>query len=356
MTALGIQSIAGEESHCDKAHSPNRQMFVNKEMGVPTPAASPKTSGINLLFSGDFLYWIAREDGLEYDLLGNAILLDNVMQRVDVRQPIFQWDPGFRLALGARSCADHWECKGQWTYFSTSASQQTTVPDGDGLLNNGVWNDAAGIVQAATTTVTSANWWLHYNLLDAGYSRSFFLGKNLSSDLAFGALGLWIDQKLSIHAPFSEPRSTSYAALPDYANLEPLFTSRYRAGGVFLRAKPQWNFLRYWSVLGGANAYIVYGTYKISQQWFVTQLNGNDLSISKTLPRTRVGLQGSLGLQWQTATDHDRWHMSVCMQYEGLIWFKQNLWSQVDTMFAQNYERRGDLEMQGFSLSTRLDF
>lgn len=356
MMALGSQLIASEQSSCDPVINKYNQRFANQEIGVPTPTASPKTLGISFFFSGDFLYWTSREDGLEYDLLANQILIDNVAKLVNVRQPSFRWDPGLRLALGTRSFSDRWECKAQWTYFSTSASQTSTAANGEGLLNNGVWNDSAGIVQSSATTVTKADWWLHYNQIDAGFSRSFFLGKNLSSEMGFGALGLWINQKLSIHAPFSEARSNSYAALPDYASLEPIFRNRYHAGGVFLRAKPQWNFSRNWSILGSANAYIVYGTYKISQKWFVEQLQANDLSLSKSLPRTRVGLQGSLGVQWQTAPDRTDWHMSICMQYEGLIWFKQNLWSQLDTMFAQNYERRGDLEMQGLSLSTRFDF
>ena len=260
------------------------------------------------------------------------------------------------FGLGVRASSDDWEFKTQWTHLFSKGSQATTVPPGMGLMNNGVWDDSAGVVEAMTTTETSTSWSVYYNLLDIGYSRSFFLGKNLASDLGFGALGLWIDQNLSVQAPFSQSRSSFYTALSSGADLKLHFTSRYRAGGLFLRAKPQWNFLRYWSLLGGVNAYVVHGTFDLSQRWFVTQLQGDDLCISKDFYRTRVGLQGSFGLQWQTSPTNSCWHMAICMQYEGLIWFKQNLWSQVDTIFAQNYERRADLEMQGFSISARLDF
>lgn len=321
---------------------------------APTPAASPTAQGINAIVRTDFLYWLARQDGLEYDLLSVNDLSFNVMDSISPREVNFQWNPGFRTALGVRSAEDHWELKALWTHLWTRSSSGTNVADGQGLSNHGVWNDGVGIVESINSTKISSRWGLHYNTLDGGYSRSYFLGENLSSDLSFGAAGVWIKQTLDVKELNATPVSGSYSLSEQ--DLRPSFKSFYEAAGLFLRLSPEWHFLPAWSLVGSAAGYLVHGVFHIEQSWLVPELQQGDLQISKHLQRTRASLQAMLGLQWQTAPTNKNWHMAICLQYEGMIWFKQNLFSQVNTTFAQNYERRGDLEIQGGSLSMRFDF
>jgi len=333
-----------------------QQYYANGEIGVRTPPTTPLAEGLRTIAGGEFLYWIAREDGLEYDLLSSSLLFDNVMADISVKEPDFVWDPGFRVLLGWRLPRDFWELKATWSRFNTAASQTTEVPAGRGTLNNGVWVDTAGVVEGPNSTSIGSKWSLNYNQLDVGLSRGVFLGAHLSGEFSFGATGLWIGQKLSVAAPSYLPRIVQYTALAQGANLDVRFSNSFSAGGLFVSAKPEWHASSAWSVLSCVSGYVVHGRFDISQNWFVQQLNGDDLAIAKEFSRTRVGVQGSLGLKWQSSPIHKRWHYSLCAQYEGMIWFKQNLWSQVNSMFAENYERRGDLEMQGATFFARLDF
>ena len=341
------------ESQPKKSQKQPLQTFMNGEVGVLTPPSTPKTQGIYAILSGDFLYWIAREDGLEYDLK-SSMLFASGMKDMDVQEPVFQWAPGFRGTIGVRIPRDSWEVKGQWTHLQTHASQTTTaIP---GTMNNVVYDDTAGFIETADSTSIFSKWNLLYNQFNAGLSRGFFLGKNLSTEIGFGGVGLWIDQKLKLNYPNFETTSLNYTSLPAEFGVAPRFENEYKAGGLFFSAKPQWNLSPSWCILANGTGYLVHGTFKLSQNWSVAQSNGNDLSIAKKYTRTRVGLQGSLGIQWQTSTRDENFHFALSAQYEGLIWFKQNLWSQVNTLFAENYERRGDLEMQGIAVSARLDF
>ncbi len=342
-------ALFGEEPGC-------RQLFINGTIGTCTPTASATVKGIYTIVRGDFLFWIARQDGLEYDLLSNTLLPVQIMQGVSVREVDFQWSPGSRISVGVRNLPDDWELKAFWTRFFTSASQKTEVAAGNGLLNNGVWNDGVGIIESADMTQMSAKWHLHYNLIDGGLSRSYFLGKNLSTDLSFGAAGVWIHQGLDVNEQNATAASTQYTIIPSEVTLRPELESSYSAGGLFLRASPQWNLSSSWSVLGTIASYIVHGVFEIDQKWLVPELADGDLKMRKSSQRTRIGLQSALGLQWQTSPTRANLRVAIAAQYEGIIWFKQNLFSQVNTTFAQNYERRSDLEMQGLSLSIRLDF
>ena len=217
---------------------------------------------------------------------------------------------------------------------------------GPGNINSVVYADSYTWPETSATTPVTADWKLMYDLLEVGLSRSFFLGKNLSLDLQFGATGGWIDQTYDMVAP----------SLAGTSTFDMNFRNNFEGGGLFLSMAPQWNVWRRFSILGSMSAYILHGAFKVNQDWFNVTAGGSDMSIHKNYSRTRSGLNGKLGIQWETCPLRRNYHIALAVAYEGTIWFKQNLLSETITFYFENFERRGDLEMQGITFSARADF
>jgi hypothetical protein len=363
MKALPLLFICFALSAKEWTHTYPQQTYMNEVKGVPTPAATPQTEGSRLIVTGDFLWWIARENSLEYVLNADLLTYTLATQPEDttgsslggntrVQKPQFQWDPGFRVGIGYRIPHDSWEGKANWTRFHTSASDSSSLSNAPNNQNFGVYLDGYTWNTTVSTNPATAQWYLDYDLFEIGLSRSLFLGKNLSLDLRLGAAGGWIDQKYTIHYP-----SVSNATAPHpIDNFSLRFKNNFQGGGLFLSMAPQWDLWRRISILGHVNAYLLHGSFDIHQNWFNTSLDSSDESIHKNYSRNRAGFNGKLGLQWETSPLNHSYHFALSLAYEGTIWFKQNLLSQTITFFYENLERRGDLEMQGITLSARADF
>lgn len=333
------------------------QTYMNCEKGALTPPASPITEGAHAILMVDFLWWTARENLLEYAFNVNSTTYPLTLEGVSgtswlgtsPKEPDFDWAPGFRLGLGYRLPNDFWEAKARWTRFHPEASGSSTATGTN--LNSVVYADSYTWADGTGTTPVTAEWELMYDLVEIGLSRSFFLGKNLSLDLQFGAAGAWIDQNYNMTAPNLENQAG--VAINTF-NLN--FTNNFQAGGLFLSMAPQWNAWKRFSVLGSMSAYILHGGFDIDQKWYNTVTSSNDMTISKDYSRTRSGLNGKLGIQWETCPLRRNYHIALAVAYEGTIWFKQNLLSETITYYFENFERRGDLEMQGITFSARADF
>lgn len=344
-----------------KDPEPALQVYMNGERGDPTPPASPQLERRRLLVTGDFLWWIARENLLEYafnanilnytvSVEGNTSEGSSLIGQTTVKAPDFQWDPGFRVGIGYRIPHDYWEAKARWTRFHTNASGSSSKTSNSSNENIAVYNDGYTWGESTATNPVSAKWSLDYDLLEIGLSRSFFLGKNLSLDMQFGVAGGWIDQDYDNQVPAlaGENRTNQNFAFQ--------FSNNFSGGGLFLSMAPQWTIWKSLSILGNMNAYLLRGQFDIDQNWFNNSTGGSDMSIHKDYARNRAGLAGKLGVQWETFSSCHKYHFILAAAYEGTIWFKQNLLSQVMTFYTENFERRGDLEMQGLTFSARADF
>ncbi len=324
------------------------QVYMSDEVGVRTPAASATGGWSGLLVVGDFLYWTAREEVLEYAFNGNRLSGTTARGNIKVEEPDFEWDPGFRVGLGYRIPLDFWEAKARWTRFQTEASGTSFNPSG--LGNFSIWTDGYAWNETTMTHLIQAKWHLTFNLAEVGLSRSFFLGKNIALDFQFGGVGGWISQRYNMECP-NEVFSNG-----TIQNLSLKFKNDFRGGGIFLALSPQWYFLNSLSCICDFNAYLLRGNFSLNQNWIREQQGISDMSLAKDYSRSRAALRSSFGFQWETDPQNCWYHLAFSASYEGFIWFKQNLWSQVISYYMENIERRGDLVMQGLSLSAQIDF
>jgi hypothetical protein len=162
--------------------------------------------------SGQFLYWKLDEVGLDFVVhkkQGTAVYVDPLTSRtVDqwvgkVHQVNFDWNPGFRAALGYRFPRDLWELGAVYTYYYTSASEKikttyfypldapNTIPDAEALAPT-LPRDIHQLIFAKA----SAHFWYHVGDVELG--REFALTRYIWGRFVVGGKGAWIKQKFHV--------------------------------------------------------------------------------------------------------------------------------------------------------------
>jgi|GEM_PF-1653236 len=73
------------------------------------------------------LLWKACRNNMDYALEGNlTAAAPGLIQKGKIHEPSFDWDIGFRAALGYRLDCDRWDIRAEYTHFKTDASGSVT--------------------------------------------------------------------------------------------------------------------------------------------------------------------------------------------------------------------------------------
>ncbi len=106
---------------------------------INPPARPVVRDGMNLFASGEFLWWKAVQDDLEYvatikngvsncanNRVNNNQTSDRLMRSIQSSEhaPDFQYCPGFRVGLGYNSPRDGWDVLVNWTRLHSSANDK----------------------------------------------------------------------------------------------------------------------------------------------------------------------------------------------------------------------------------------
>jgi Legionella pneumophila major outer membrane protein precursor len=115
----------------------NRQQGASRTNGNMKPEITPPArpvvkDGVDLFVSGDFLWWKAEQDNLQYVATVNAgapvcdTTTSYYLQSYKLRNhaPQYKYDPGFRVGIGYNMPYDGWDLFVNWTRFYTSASDK----------------------------------------------------------------------------------------------------------------------------------------------------------------------------------------------------------------------------------------
>lgn len=132
----------------------------------------------------DFLYWQAKEEGLEYALTDNLFPNPALQLNIDaeVIHPDFHWEPAFKLGIGYALKHGGWDFYLNWTYFHAHSSN--SVSKGFSQTENGLiplWQFPTNAVAVPSIRYTraSASWELHFNTMDFELGRESRLSEYL---------------------------------------------------------------------------------------------------------------------------------------------------------------------------------
>ncbi len=362
---------------------------AHNSLGGKSPSYSNKDS---FFLMGDFLYWKAQEDGLEY--AANMIPLDTTGRSYKERPigPHFTYNMGFRVGAGYRLAGNEsWDIDLIYTWFYTKAKNSVSNPT-TGLMYP-TWGGpafadpesfASAVPNSLVTTIVyaSSEWGLHYNVGDFELGRHYFVSKAVSLRPSIGVRGTSIDQDYSVHYLQSFIFVLNDLVTTQQEPASMFAGSKFHGIGPRLKLDLEWHLNCHWSVLGQLSGSLLYGPFKTHQTYntHILTISGSPISPvadvanfpnlifseKNNFNRFATNLEATLGLKWTVK------HFSLGVFYELSEWFRQNRFTRSTAwingeftlhqiaepgIFSQPYvKEHGNLGLSGLTVKGRLEF
>jgi len=366
------------------------------------------------------LYWNAHQDGLEYAIVnqvqnpnaptaptpGPVLTPLNQLTDAEYKRPSSEWDWGFKVGLGYCSPCDGWDVELLWTWYRGRTQGTANCNQNVNSTVLPLWSDfvaananAPGIVVTGVDTIggvlfadsAKMHWKLKLHLIDLELGRAFWVSRYLAIRPFIGLRYASIKQHTDIHynggswSAIGVP--TQQLALNDEVDLR----NNYRGAGLRAGLDTEWNFGCGWALYGNFAASIIYGKFRVDHDEVITPATLsprtpiNILDTTEHLRAARSILDLALGIQWSTMFCSCKYGFTTMFGYESHLFFDQNqLWrvSRVgatpvltvtavapdttsigtlanplnlsgNNLFEQ---RRGSLDISGWTLTFRLDY
>lgn len=285
----------------------------------------------DLYASASFTYWQALQDNMEYAIVDGrtSTAYNGTIQNLG-----FDFEPGFKVALGMNFDHDNWDTRVEYTWFRgrTSSSVSAEAPESISSL----WTEGVENIVSA-----SQSWKLHMDLLDWELGRGYYVGKKLTFRPFFALRGAWIRQ--NIDADYS-------VAELDHPLVSLDKKSRSWAVGPRAGLYTDWLFCDGFRLFGNGAGDILFTRYTTLRDKGVSE--DTSTTINQTnLNTVRTHLDLELGLGWGTYFDCNNWHIDLSAGYNFQVFFNQNVFRQYEVLRTS-----GNLYLQGLTVTARFDF
>lgn len=333
---------------------------VKKERKPSPPLIVPEDAKVapGPFFTGNYLYWIANEEGFEYSVSGiTASGTSTAVAQGKSREPEFDWDSGVRLGIGYTTPTNFWDIGLYWTHFDTEARGKFSVESvtvfnkvfpildipGNSFSGQGV--GANSLLSAASKLK------LEYETLDFLIGREFKVNPYFAVKPSAGLRGAWIDQHLRV-----------YYAASTLLTGDPLhrikLTSEFHGIGIRGALDAIWQCHRYVSIIGKAGMTLFHGWFDMRQTYTNVAANITYGNIHEDFQRVVSEFDTALGLRIQLGPCGWLKRCELTGAYEFHLYPKQNqfLHFEDDTSIGTSKRDRGDLSFQGLSVGATLFF
>ena len=327
-----------------------------------SPARIDVKGAWDVFITGSYLYWQAKEAGLDYSVTipADPAVLAPVDYNYKVRDIGFNYKSGFKVAIATNLDHDNWTALIEYTRLtgshggsnSVSTSTYTTTPER--LLSPWIYSTLESTENNQYFTHLTGKWEMKYSMLNLEFARPCYIGTNLTFRPHMGVTGGWIDQK--------------YKAVGTI--LTNTFTLQSKAKSDSWLVGPRAGVDGHWLLgagfdfeadVAGALVYQnIKSSFKQASDYWTTAYKY--YSSNKVRQITPV-LEGSIGLSWGTYFDSNNWHFSLQALYDLLYYFDQNqmrvLTDQILGMAAGTTRinsKAEDLWLHGLTVTARLDF
>ena len=320
---------------------------------TPAPQCLPKCSR-GLYFFGEYLYWKADQDNLEYctvdltpDSSSDAASTPPFLPGDANGQfhcASLKWTPGVRGGLGIPLAHDNWELLGIYTYHYSDGRQEVDKPSASNLFLNGNFRENLGAVpQRASSNIN-----LKFQQGDVLLSRKFDPSGNIFLKMTMGLAGAWFEQFWTVK--YSAP-TTEFAH-----NTSKVHNNwQYYGGGGRLGLDLDWNMGRGISFYGRFSGAVLLGRYKF--HYYAHNPNTSALPTGyanfdelRYVPNTQVGL----GFKWFGCIFGA--NMDIQLGYELNSWWNVHMlpvtpWIPAGQPNSEKFtfHRNGNVCFQGFT-------
>jgi hypothetical protein len=318
-----------------------------------TPEAQPKvTHAADPFITAEFIYWKAYEDGIDYATTGIAPATSNASSG-SVKEPGFEWEPGFKLGFGLKFRHDGWDLYANWTWLNEYDTHSHTNASTNSIIygswtpalisQNGSFDDSALITNENGRA--HAHWDMRFNALDLELGRNFFISRYLTLRPHFGFKFGWIDQEY--HAKYDNILGT------DGTEYHVHMDQDFLGFGVRTGLDTVWYFTQHWGL---------YGDFAFGAMWSDFDNHRKDSFASATTAKyhtmhnhnhfytlTEV-VELGIGFRYDTTFFVGDYEFYLQAGWEEQIWFNQN------QFFDLNDDHSGNLTFQGLSVKAGLMF
>lgn len=310
-----------------------------------TPSAGPRViNGLGLFFTGDYIYWTARQDNMQYASTGySSNNLENTRPGSAANLK-YQFQTGFKAGFGIGFEHDLWDLTTNYTWFQSNHNKGSIKgTKSSGLIPSFV--PYIDLTEEDYFTNASSVWRLHFNVIDADFGRNFYISKYLSLRPFVGLKGSWQNQH----------NNSSYSGIKDELSFSYLRKLSNSFWGVGIRSgcNTAWHLAGTWSI---------YADVALSALWSQAKTNRIDTSILPDEIITPVSqgnnahsvvpvLELALGIRKDQWFYNNRFHIAVQAGWEEQVWWNQNQFA-----WAQSISQTGNLVLQGLTARIRFDF
>jgi len=272
-------------------------------------------SNETILVSGEFLYWTVSEGALDY-----AIRMDtpswgqsDSYAQGNIERAKFNWEPGYRFAVGYYRALNFWEVDFEWTYIHLEGHNRAKRPP---VNENRFITGTYPQVFPAPVDHTTSHIYLHYKMAELMAHRVFhpFDNPHLRMKLLGGLTGVWLHQGWKVRYFDAELNNT-------------MINNRWKYWGFGLRGglSFDWFWGRDFYATGKMTTGLVVGHYQnhAKQETSVILQPGDNPAVPIRDVRyddyrLSYTLQFLLGPSYQKS--FNSWRMEVFTGYEMSIW------------------------------------
>jgi len=310
-----------------------------------TPKAQPlvKNGVTEPYVTTDFIYWKAREDGLEYLITGTGSVTRPSQTKGKIYQPDFDGHVGFKVGLGLNIGHDGWDVYLQNTWLDADESDWFQGDFARELIGEPFL--VGGVTHA------SVDWDFHIRVLDLEWGRHFYISPFLLLRPFFGLKGFWSDQDYKAKViGFSNANRTETGRNTSHFDED--------SWGIGIRAGVQtsWSFTRNFSLFGNLALATEWCRFhlKLKQTAFFDETNASTVLVNLNNHQYEMipVLELALGLRWEMWWAQDSYHVMLQWGCEEQMW-----WNYARSFENFNVLSTGnDLNFQGLTVRARFDF
>ncbi|NGX45598.1 MAG: hypothetical protein K940chlam2_00754 [Chlamydiae bacterium] len=348
------------------------------------PSVRPRACDGSFLVILAGFYWNSHQDGMEFAIDNSVSVPPNAtlpqVQRLnnlidaEYLNPNYKWDFGFKAGLAYNSTHDGWDLGIMWTWYRGSASNHVEAESDDNHTLIPLWSawNNPPIPSTLYASDIETHWSMRLNLADVELGREFWISKYLTFRPHIGLRFATIDQNYKINhkgGSWATRTVTPQLALNNEVNMSNDFCGVGARGGL----NTVWNLGRGFAFTGNTALSIVYGRFKIKHdEWDRVTLSPHDkervLETEDHFRASRAMTDLTLGLQWSTPFGQQcQYGFTLGLAWEHHMFFDQNQLWRVNSMDGIDsngsptienvyYQRRGDLDTQGWTVTVQFEF
>jgi hypothetical protein len=353
-TFLYSKKCIREIEHCiqeDEYCAPEEKCSMPKEECSALEEEDLFNKDCSAVFiNGEFLYWTVSEGALDYALVTKSSSGESALSsaRGDFKKAKFDWDPGFRVALGYYHREKLMNVWGEYTRLRVKNSNSATKPDDPDLYLNGTFYQVLNVLESARSHIR-----MNYDLVDFLVARVFIPNPHLRLRLLGGLTSAILKQRWNVKYYDEESFMT-----------ETKNKWKFFGGGVKIGLGIDWFWTHDFYLTGKSTFALLIGKYK-NYAIQRTTLDPSDFDINVPFRdskydhyRPTFTAQFIIGPSWQKTFSCSRIEIFAGYEFNGWFNLHEIYRSEVGGLASakETYINRELLALHGLTVRMTVDF